>query len=434
MIRAATAIALFATICTGAAPAIAQEPTTMQDGDMVTMEARAQAVADVLGGNGNAADVFSSAFLAQVPEERLIALITQLEGQYGPYLGLEGIAATGPGPAIISFRFENGRASGPIAFDAQGLVQGLRLTQMEALNDGFDEIAADLAALPGTVGVYYASLDSDADTVLALGDTEHLAIGSAFKLYVLSTLARSIEAGERNWADVVPLTARSFPSGQMQDWPQGAPVTLHTLASLMISVSDNTATDQLIAVLGREAVEAELRASGHSDPDATLPFLSTFELFALKGDSELGATYAKEGYVGRTRLLKNLRGRTPDTITLPTFTEPTMIDTLEWFASGRDLAGIMKRLHDIEDPTARAILAISPALTDAARQNWAYAGFKGGSEPGVLNLTWLLEDEVGVPYVLAMSWNDTQAEVDQKALELLSMRILALEPRPGMRE
>ena len=51
-----------------------------------------------------------------------------------------------------------------------------------------------------------------------------------------------------------------------QDWPKGAPVTLHTLATLMISISDNTATDQLIAIVGRDAIAEELRASGHAEP------------------------------------------------------------------------------------------------------------------------------------------------------------------------
>ena len=49
----------------------------------------------------------------------------------------------------------------------------------------------------------------------------------------------------------------------MQDWPPGAAVTVETLATLMISVSDNTATDTLIRLVGRERVEARLAASGH---------------------------------------------------------------------------------------------------------------------------------------------------------------------------
>ncbi len=99
---------------------------------------------------------------------------------------------------------------------------------------------------------------------------------------MLSTLVQEIKAGKRKWSDVVPLEVHSVPSGQMQDWPIGSPVTLHTLATMMISISDNTATDALIRVLGREAVAAEMVASGHAEPSRNIPMLTTVEFFALK--------------------------------------------------------------------------------------------------------------------------------------------------------
>ncbi|NMB11632.1 MAG: serine hydrolase [Firmicutes bacterium] len=42
----------------------------------------------------------------------------------------------------------------------------------------------------------------------------------------------------------------SLPSGMLQEWPVGSPITLHTLASLMSSISNNTATNALIDVEG----------------------------------------------------------------------------------------------------------------------------------------------------------------------------------------
>ena len=67
-----------------------------------------------------------------------------------------------------------------------------------------------------------------------------MAIGSTFKLYVLSALSHAIARGEHRWDEVVTLNQRSFPSGQMQDWPRSTPVTLQTLATMMIAISDNT--------------------------------------------------------------------------------------------------------------------------------------------------------------------------------------------------
>ena len=77
-----------------------------------------------------------------------------------------------------------------------------------------------------------------------------LGIGSAFKLYVLAELVRAVNDGERQWADVVALDSdvMSGPSGVLQGWPTGTPMTLQTLATLMIYISDNTATYNLVRV------------------------------------------------------------------------------------------------------------------------------------------------------------------------------------------
>ena len=214
-----------------------------------------------------------------------------------------------------------------------------------------------------------------------------------------------------------------------QDWPKGAPVTLHTLATLMISISDNTATDQLIAIVGRDAIAEELRASGHAEPERTLPILTTLEIFGLKGNLARGQAYAAASEDEQARLLDAFAAEIagdPDKVVKPTFTQPTAIDTLEWFASGEDLAGLMRRIAAIEDSTAREIMAVSPAMPEAKRENWRYVGYKGGSEPGVLNLTWLLQDQAGDWRILSLSWNDPAAPVDTGTLELIAQRILSL--------
>ena len=63
----------------------------------------------------------------------------------------------------------------------------------------------------------------------------------------------------------------------------------------------------------------------------------------------------------------------------------------------------------------RGLLAMTEARASSFSQHWhawgtfgewAYVGFKGGSEPGVVNFSWLLRDVAGVDHVLVMSWND----------------------------
>ena len=150
-----------------------------------------------------------------------------------------------------------------------------------------DEVIGELKTLPGETSLLVAGLSNDGIRPVAGYNTEReLAIGSAFKLYILSELVREAGAGQRKWTDVVPLDAKltSLPSGMLQSWPADAPVTLHTLATMMISISDNTAADELLTPLGRERVEAILPETGHAKPALNMPFLSTLEMFKLKGE------------------------------------------------------------------------------------------------------------------------------------------------------
>lgn len=394
-------------------------------------ENRADDVVAVLQGVKAAEDVFDDAFLAQVSPAQLAQLTTSLTAQFGPIIGVENVAMQGPDSGKVVFRFE--RALGTSAMSIQASppyrVTGLLIQTFDPIDDSLAKIRADLDALPGNVSVFFAPLDAAAKPIMARDAETQYAVGSTFKLYILSALARSVEAGERQWSDVIALDRRSLPSGQMQNWPANSPVTLHTLATMMISISDNTATDILLHEVGRDAVERELIASGHSDPERTLPFLSTLELFALKGSPSNAAKYLVADDAGKRRILADFEddvGGNPDLITPPRFSAPTQIDTLEWFASGRDLQRLMRRIVALNDPTARDIMTVSKALPQARVNKWAYVGYKGGSEPGVLNLTWLLQDKAGTWHVLALSWNDTKADVDKTALDLIAQRLVSV--------
>lgn len=413
-----------------ATPAMAQTAPSPaeQKSDSLTQQG-AQAVADFLHGKRTAEEVFSPGFLAAVPKAQIQALAAKLVEQFGPFDAVASVEEKNPNQGIVTLRYAKATIAGPITIDNGGKVTGLLLNDVKPLGDSVAKVRADLEALPGEVSALSTSLDSKASPLLKIAVNQPLAIGSTFKLYVLSALAHSIERGEHRWDEVVNLSEKSLPSGQMQEWPAGAPVTLHTLASMMISISDNTATDQLIRVLGRNAIGDELRKSGHSTPDKTLPFLTTHELFALKGNPALGAQYAAADEAGQEAILKKLDVQIktdPASIPLPQYTEPHAIDTLEWFASANDIAGIMRRIAALKDPTARQILAISPSMSASDRARFAYVGYKGGSEPGVLNLSWLMQTKSGEWRVLTISWNDQSAPVDHNKLEMLAVRLLKL--------
>ena len=73
----------------------------------------------------------------------------------------------------------------------------------------------------------------------------------------------------------------------------------------------------------------------------------------------------------------------------------------------------------------RSILARNPGITPEAA-TWRYVGFKGGSEPGVLSLVWLLERSDGRAFALALVLNDPDQVIDEVAAVALAEGVVEL--------
>ncbi|WP_172970237.1 serine hydrolase [Erythrobacter sp. THAF29] len=402
-----------------------------QTSEMSAIAERSQQVVDLINGELDAPleDVFTPEFLAAVPPAQLQAISGQLTGQFGRAVAIEKLEPADGVRSALEVRMERAIAKGGIAIDTS---QGNRISELlfqtfDPIDDSVEKISADLEALPGEVSAYFGPLDGNTPTI-SVNPDEQFAIGSTFKLYVLAALGAEIKEGKRSWDDVVPLTVKSYPSGMMQDWPEGAPVTLQTLASMMISISDNTATDQLISEIGRETVFETLEATGHSDPRLNEPFLTTREMFLLKsGDPSWITAYSNGDADARAAILKELRRAevSVEKIRQAFSGGPVAID-IEWFANASDLAALFEFMRANCDPGVFDIMAINPSMSSDTKAQWSYAGYKGGSEPGVLNLTWLLTDAAGEDHLLALSWNNPEATLDQTAFELIAQRILSL--------
>lgn len=413
-------------------PASAQAPAqAVQPAEPTALEARSNQVVELLNGEVQPAEVFTDGFRAAIADAQIRTLSANLTAQFGRALEVSLLLPREGTRAALEIRFERGIAKGGIAIDPgeNNRVSELRFTSVDSLavaGDTPEAIEANLAALPGSVNAWFGRLDGP--LLIARNAETPLALGSAFKLYVLAALAEDVKAGRRKWTDVVPLTEKSYPSGQLQSWPAGAPVTLHTLASLMISISDNTATDQLIKLLGRERIIKLMRDSGHSDPLRNMPFLTTRELFVLKSsDRERIAGWRKSDTERRVAILSAIAAETPslDSVNAAFANGPKALD-IEWFASPADLARLFAHMRKSAAPEAFQIMAINPSATDTIKASWRYIGFKGGCEPGVLNLTWLLTDKAGRDWVLSLGWNNEAAVVDEGKLEAIAQRILLL--------
>jgi hypothetical protein len=219
-----------------------------------------------------------------------------------------------------------------------------------------------------------------------------------------------------------------LPSGLVQDWPKGSPLTLHSLAALMISVSDNSAADTLLAVLGRDKVERLLPELGVRAAERNRPFLATRDAFALKlGDPGLLARWNASDEAGRRALLPELE-RISATALDPARRggRPAEIATVEWFASAADIVRTLDWLRRSGDPAALDLLAINPGLGRSLAGEFGYFGFKGGSEPGVLNLSFLLRTRAGRWIAVSGTWNDERAVLDEPRFAALMSRLIAL--------
>lgn len=392
---------------------------------------RAADLVILVNGGGKAEEIFSPAFLSQISEAQVRTVAQQLRAQIGRARTVQSIARKSPTSGSVTLDFERGTATFDVvvASAASHLIEGLLVTKTALKDDSLARVTAEIAALAGESSLAVVRLGEGPPAMMTAVEAEQpLAIGSTFKLFILAELSRQVTTGERDWNDVVALDRRSLPSGQLRDWPLGSPLTLHTLAALMISVSDNSATDMLLHTLGRENVEAILPSLGVTAAARNRPFLSTIEAFALKsGGDELLRRWKAGNEVERRATLAALAPIDPSSLEIARLgVSPAAIQTVEWFASAEDMVRTMDWLRQNGDSTALDVLAINPGVSEETAGEFAYLGFKGGSEPGVLNVTYLARTKAGRWYAVSGSWNDPANTLDEAKFIGLMTRALSL--------
>jgi beta-lactamase class A len=419
-----------------AMPLVAQEapaPAPAREAAAVTaspeLQQRADALAAAIAGTIPYDQYFAPAFRAQIPEAAFAQVRNQLISGLGKPTRVEALVALTPYIADFRLGFERGTAAGQIVVDpaAPHRVTGLRImgTQPgEAPEASVQAVVDALKAMPGTTSFALARLeDAGPVSILTHNPATPLAIGSTFKLVILAELVRATAAGERGWDDPVTLDSSPLPGGRYTANPAGTRISLRELATQMISVSDNSATDILLRHLGREKVEAMLPVVGIRDAAGrNTPFLGTLEAFKLKGveGRALGTRWEAADIAGRRSLLAGPVAQAPISAIAPTLFQdrkPIRIGTIEWFASADDLLRVLDWLRrNTEGPAgtdARAILSKNPGIGAANAGRWAWVGYKGGSEPGVVNMTLLMRAKSGGWLGLTAGWNNPKAAIDE---------------------
>lgn len=394
------------------------------------LDLRIEQLPSVLAGTMKYEDYFSPSFLAAVPAEQLKAISDQFVAQHGKPIKVIGVAPTGPNSATIKIEYEKAIATADISVEsaAPNKVVGLLVKGFEVKGDSLAKIDGVFAALPGKAGYLVEKIGADGvrQQVAGRGTGQQFAIASTFKLYVLAELASQVQAGRRSWSDVVPILDTNYSSTATQNWPRSTPVTLQTLATWMISVSDNSATDALIRVLGREAIEEKLATIGHSAPDKTLPMLTTVEVFALKSNPSLRVKFEQASEAQQRDLLeKEAAALKYERINMAALgSGPVAIDSIEWFASPTDIANLLNNIRRTGNQTALDVMAVNKGVAPTSAAKWKYLGYKGGSEPGVISMSFLAQSNAGAWYAISGSWNNAAKEVDNAAFAALMARLL----------
>lgn len=311
-----------------------------------------------------------------------------------------------------------------VEVDDTDLIAGLHFAGYHDTPRSWAELDRRARALAPNVSFAAARIGRGGGTTVVHGiapDTRR-PLGSAFKLYVLGALADEIAAGRAGWQEKLAIRDdwKSLPSGVLQDRPAGTELTLADFARYMISISDNTAADHLIHRVGRSRVERELGRLGNACPAADLPFLTTRELFVLKGYEypRVASAYQRAAVPARRAQLARL-DRVPLSAVTP-WTTPRRVNGLEWFGTPADVCRALAGLADRYRGGGMAPLGTAMSTNDQYigldRRRFPLVWYKGGSEPGVLTVNFLAGTNRGEQVAVSVLLSDPERAFDEAAL------------------
>ena len=368
---------------------------------------------------------FDKPFLAQVTPAQLNAVLAGVTT-----LRLDAVTLNTSDSLVMTLTVNGSLLQISLTVDSAGLISGL-LLQPPPTPTTWAAVDSQVRSVAPQVRMLVAKVTGNAcQPVHAIEADTPSPLGSAFKLYVLDALARAVASGKVSWNQQLTVTSqlKSLPSGELQNDPDGTRVTVQQAAADMISVSDNTAANLLMALLGRPAVEAAAADSGMADPGLNVPFLTTRELFVLKliDWPRLANSYLAQTPAGRQAMLTSTVDRVPysalTAINPAVWTEPRDIDSLEWFASPTDICHVYASLATLAAQPKLApvasVLQINNGGMTLDPSQWRSVWFKGGSEPGVLTLNYLAKTSGGQTYVVSVLAENPKASLSETTATL----------------
>lgn len=367
-------------------------------------EAEIKFLSEMFSGDPIRAEMFAPAFLAQVPLEQVQTITDQLTGTIGPVVEISPAGGDLASDDYIVTSASH-TLSVILVLDEAGKVAALRVQPPVQVDRSIEEILREMAALSGSVGYF---VTRDGQVLHAHNGEEPLAVGSAYKIGILAVLVEKFASGDAAWDTVLRLWAHqvSLTSGMLQQFVVGSPLTLHTLAAMMISISDNTGADMLLDFVGRDAVAAKLNVDF---------VIKTREMFLLKSNPDLRARFGAASVEEKHQLALDM-----DDMPLPAARDVSgpHIQGIEYYVSLATLCPLIAQVAMLD------VMQINPGLAD--KNDWQKIAFKGGSEQGVLNLTSHMIGSDGTPVCVGFTWNDDQALDTARATTLYASLLKAL--------
>jgi hypothetical protein len=262
------------------------------------------------------------------------------------------------------------------------------------------------------------------------------ATGSVFKMYVLGGAAQRVVAGSMLPSENIALVASELaPGGTINSEPLGTLFSAADLATLMMGISDNTATDLLHERVGRSLLDGLVVSYGHATPTLLQPFLNISEQFHVFRSFDLATA---NSYVNGSEtfqygfLASQIEPLGPNTG--GAFFHPDLLSEGTWEASPADVCrafAALRRLPAGSDAFRMVDRAMgAQAAQPNVRGAWDRVWYKGGSLSSgangfhVLVHAWLLEDAGREPFVVVAMANSVGGGIDQFNVQSVLGRVL----------
>lgn len=149
-----------------------------------------------------------------------------------------------------------------------------------------DRIHAELLSYDGFMGIYVNDFKGNK---IEIGIDEEFETASTIKSYILGCLYDEVVKGNRKLDDLLTYTKENFidGSGILRSLDLGVVMTVKNIATLMIIVSDNIATNMMIDYLGLDTINQFIIEQGFLD--TKLHNKLDFEIY-----SQLGTTTPRD--------------------------------------------------------------------------------------------------------------------------------------------